>query len=313
MKKIYKLFFLTVLFIVLCPVSSCKSSVIEDASVKSVILSSSRLTRVKGQTSRLTVKILPEDAHVIQSEWTADNSNVKIDQEGNLTALEVGSSVVTFTADGISASCHIEIVPDEIPVEKVEIVPSSMTVNYQKYAQLDYGLTPKNATDERVTWTSEDESVVTVDQTGRIQGIALGSTYVTVTATNGKTAKCNVTVVGKRVEELVLYYTGQELNVGEMECQYIKSILPSDVSDKTINWTSQDEDVVTVEWSDEMQYAILKGVGEGFANVLASPVTNPDIVEYTWVTVAPKTDVPYRIGRDWVLVIVSSFQMNRRL
>ena len=160
---------------------------------------------------------------------------------------------------------------------------------------------PKDATDKTVIWKSENENIVKVDQTGRIQGIGLGTANVTVTTTNGKVGKCEVTVIGKVVESLALVYSGMELAIGEMEYQYIDEILPADASDKRMNWTSTDEKSVKVGWDEEGQRAIFTATGEGDAYIWATANSNSEVKEYTWVEVRDRKGIPFRFGWDWVL------------
>lgn len=291
-----------VLFTAIGVFTSCEeTNEVSKIKVESVILGSTELNMVKGETSKLNVKILPANAEVEKTRWSVDNNNVTVDEEGNITAKEVGTSIVTYNADDVFASCQVNILSDVILPETVKIIPASIEVNYEKYEQLDYGIMPKDATDKTVTWKSENENIVKVDQTGRIQGVGLGKANVTVTTTNGKVGKCEVAVIGKVVESLALMYSGMEFGIGDMDYQFIDEILPADASDKKINWSSTDEKVVKVEWDEEGQRALFTAVGVGKAYIWAVANSNPEVKESTWIEVSEPTGVPFSFGFDWIL------------
>ena len=60
--------------------------------------------------------------------------------------------------------------------------------------QLTATVSPDNATDKSVTWTSANETIATVDATGKVTALKAGSTDITATTANGKSASCRITV-----------------------------------------------------------------------------------------------------------------------
>ena len=85
-----------------------------------------------------------------------------------------------------------EIRPIEITMElaDVELTEGESTT-------LKAIITPENATDKKVTWSSSDEAVATVDATGLVTALKTGTTTITATTSNGLTASCTVTVKAK--------------------------------------------------------------------------------------------------------------------
>lgn len=279
--------------------SSCEDVKIK---VQKIILSSSEISMVKGTTTVLTAKIFPDDAEGGNAVWSADNSNVTVSQDGEITAVSVGESVVTYTVDGLSESCNVTVTADVVLPESVKIVPDKIEVRLGKTAYLEYGILPKNATDKSVTWSSDDEKIVTVTGNGEIKGLSIGNATITVTTGNGKTGTCAVSVTGKVVEDFDFVWSGLELSVGEMEYQYIDYILPEDADDKRLEWSSADESVATVEWLEKEQKAIITAVGEGYTHIWAKAVSNPEIKASTWVQVSENKGILFRFGWDWVLI-----------
>lgn len=82
----------------------------------------------------------------------------------------------------------------EIEVESVSIQSGDFVLKLNEIRKLEVTFNPANADDKRITWSTNDYSVVTVDQSGLVTGKSLGSATITVTTTNGKTDSITVTV-----------------------------------------------------------------------------------------------------------------------
>lgn len=80
-----------------------------------------------------------------------------------------------------------------VAVEKVEITSTETDVEVGKTITLTAKVSPENATDKTVTWTSADTAIATVDSTGKVKGVAAGTVKITAKA-GEKTAEVDVTV-----------------------------------------------------------------------------------------------------------------------
>ena len=101
------------------------------------------------------------------------------------------------------ANCNVcgyvrTVTPGNIPVSGVALNTTTATLEVGKTTTLTATVTPDNATDNRVTWTSSNENVATVDANGTVKALAAGTTAITATAADGsgKYATCTVTVTG---------------------------------------------------------------------------------------------------------------------
>ena len=82
-----------------------------------------------------------------------------------------------------------------VAVESVSLGSETLTLKTGKSGTLTATVLPENATDKSVTWSSDDETVATVDQNGKVIGVSVGTATITVkTKDGGKTADCEVTV-----------------------------------------------------------------------------------------------------------------------
>ena len=85
-----------------------------------------------------------------------------------------------------------------VPVTGVTLNKTAATLVVNHSEQLTVSVTPANATDQTVTWTSDNEAVVTVDNTGKVTAVGTGQAVITATTKDGSfSASCTVTVATK--------------------------------------------------------------------------------------------------------------------
>lgn len=164
--------------------------------VSGISVSSTNTTLIKGRTQQLSATVSPADATNKSYTWSSTNNAVAaVSESGLVTAVGGGSATISATtADGsFSAGCAVTVT---VPVTGIDIADVSVTVNTGSTAQLAYTLTPADATNKTVTWTSGNTAVATVNSaTGVISPVAPGGTEITATtADGGFTDKCFVMV-----------------------------------------------------------------------------------------------------------------------
>ena len=217
--------------------------------VTSVSLNDTFIELEEGASHRLNAIISPEDAENQKVVWNSDNPSVVSVSEGLITAIKVGSATVTVTTEdgGKTATCDVTVVAKIYPVESVSLDKTSVELTEGDSTTLTATVTPDNATNRSVTWTSSDESVATVTE-GKVTAVKAGSATVTVTTEDGgKTAICDVTVVAKiySVESVSLDKTSVELIEGEV-ISLTATVTPDNATNRSVTWTSSDESVATV-------------------------------------------------------------------
>lgn len=163
--------------------------------VSKVTVSPTNLTLNIGDTQRLELTILPEEAEDTKASWSSSNTQVvTISQDGIVTAVSEGNAVITVSAGGKSATCTITVMKDVIEVESVEVSPATLVFEeIGETYQLTANVIPADATDAAIEWISSDEAVVTVTEEGLVTAMANGNATVTAVA-GGKSAACEVTV-----------------------------------------------------------------------------------------------------------------------
>ena len=174
-----------------------------------------------------------------------------MDDTGLVTPVANGTAQITVTTNdgGFSASVPVTVdvfVPT--PVTGVTLDQAALTFTDWNAQQLTATVSPDNADDKSVAWTSSDESVATVDDTGLVTPVANGTAQITVTtedggytATAAVQVKIPVSVTGVVLDKTELTFTEKTPQ------QLTAAVTPEDADNKTVFWKSSDENVVTVE------------------------------------------------------------------
>ena len=193
MKKI--LFAVFGIAIAIACVSSCKQVEPPFVETTGVSVTTSTLSIYPGDFVKIETSITPSDATSTYKHWTSSDTKVAtVDSWGRVYGVAPGKCVITVTTDsgGYTASCNVTVNP--INETGVTLDPTELAVYYDEFGTITATVEPSNASYKTVTWTSEDESVATVDDAGKVKGVGLGTTNIVATTKNGKTAKCKVTV-----------------------------------------------------------------------------------------------------------------------
>jgi len=153
---------------------------------------------LEGNTVDLDETISPSNATNQNVSWSSDDTNVAtVDANGVVTATGVGTATITVTTEDGQYTDDCDITVDPISVTSVSIdnCPSNdLEVNDD--VDLEYTINPSNATDQSVSWSSDNTSVATVDANGLVTAVAAGSATITVITNDGNlTDDCDITVV----------------------------------------------------------------------------------------------------------------------
>ena len=182
------------------PTSQSSTSVIPSVvSVTGVEVSLEDMYISLNSTQSVTATIAPSNATNKNVTWTLDNNSyVSITPNGlscSVTANAVGESVLTVTTnDGsFTATCNVHVLEDLPEPESVSLNFTSMGMEVGEQRTLKATLVPSNASTQGIVWDSSDKSVATVTN-GTVNAVGAGTTTISVTTYNGKTATCEVTV-----------------------------------------------------------------------------------------------------------------------
>lgn len=172
-----------------------------DVAVTEVKITSTVTEVTVGKTITLTAEVLPADATNKTVTWTSSDNTVATVKDGVVTGVKAGETTITASAGGKNATVKVTVKAaatsggetTTIAVTEVKITSTVKEVTAGEIITLTAEVSPADATDKTVTWTSSNESVATVDSTGKVTGVAAGTATITAKA-GEKTAAVDVTV-----------------------------------------------------------------------------------------------------------------------
>ena len=176
--------------------ASCVVTVIP-IPVSGVTLNKSTTGMLVGGTETLTATIMPTNAANKSVSWSSSNSAVAtVSNNGVVTGASVGTAVITVTTSdgGKTASCEVTVSAVVVNVTGVSLNKTAATIAVDDVITLTAIVTPANATNQNVTWSSSNSSIAAVSNNGVVTGVSSGTATITVTAYGGKTSSCLVKV-----------------------------------------------------------------------------------------------------------------------
>ena len=162
--------------------------------VTSVSVSPSSLSLHPGDTYTLSATVRPSNATNKTVYWSCSSAYISVSGgkvKVSSSSGAVGNYTITATCDGKVGYCYLDVTA--IAVTGVSVSPSSVSVEKGSTTTLTATVSPSNATNKNVKWSSSNTSIATVSSSGVVTGKAKGSCTITATC-GGKSATCSVTV-----------------------------------------------------------------------------------------------------------------------
>ena len=220
--------------------------VTQDIHATSVSLDITEKTAERYDDFQLTATIAPlnfTDAVV----WTSSNEEVAtVSDTGYVEICGVGTAVITVTAGNVKAACKITV-PQLI--DWIEFDEDEIELKAGETYQLKPYISPSDATNKKLKYTSSDTKVAEVSASGLVTAKSEGEAKIRAAATDGSDeyAVCYVTVTGKaKVTGITLDRTSAEVKRGEKLTLNV-TVSPSYASNKKVVWKSANTKIATVD------------------------------------------------------------------
>ena len=220
--------------------------VTQDIHATSVSLDITEKTAEHYDDFQLTATIAPlnfTDAVV----WTSSNEEVAaVSDTGYVEICGVGTAVITVTAGNVKAACKITV-PQLI--DWIEFDEDEIELKAGETYQLKPYISPSDATNKKLKYTSSDTKVAEVSASGLVTARSEGEAKIRAAATDGSDeyAVCYVTVTGKaKVTGITLDRTSAEVKRGEKLTLNV-TVSPSYASNKKVVWKSANTKIATVD------------------------------------------------------------------
>jgi len=203
-------------------------------------------------------------------DWTweiGDDSIASVDANGVITGIKGGNTIVTLTsADGkFSAKCPVTV---NQPLKAIKMDDIALETNGHTSETVAYTLEPADTTEDDVTLSVADESIAKLEG-NKLVAVSDGATKITATSGIVKTS-AKVTVTTK-VEQITLNKTEGVLTVGN-SVTVTATVTPDNATNATVNWTSSDEKVATVDSNGKVT-----AVAAGNATIKATSESDGDV------------------------------------
>ena len=169
--------------------------------VTDITLNSNSVSLQVGETKQLSASISPSNATDKSVKWYSSNTSIAdVSSSGIVTAKSAGSATITCKANdgsGVQATCAVTVsAPDPVKVTDISLNSTMASLSVGETMYLFATVSPSNATDNSVNWSSSNSSVVSVSSSGLVTANAVGSATITCKANDGSgvQATCTVTV-----------------------------------------------------------------------------------------------------------------------
>jgi surface protein len=239
--------------------------------VSGVTISRNKLTLKCGEQGTLSATVEPYDAENKAVVWSSsDESVATVDENGTITTLKIGTAdIVATTVDGgLTATCNLTVVTPN--VTGITLSQEALTVKRGETATLSATVEPFDAENKSVTWNSSDKTVATVNKSGNITTLKVGTTVITATTVDGGfTATCNLTVTAPDVSGVNLSQNEMTLKRGET-ATLTATVEPYDAENKSVIWSSSDETVAAVDGNGKISTLKIGETAQATATVSPS-------------------------------------------
>lgn len=197
-----------------------------------------------------------------------------------VTQTQLDNAVISaggFTVKNLSTSEISEILSAifVVPVESIVASTNHLSINVGETRQITYTIIPANATDKTVTYSSSDNSKVSVDQLGNIRALEEGDVLITITCSNGVSTDCQVVV--SAVSEVVAV-TGISLNKTNVNMHtgdtltLKATISPANATNKSVKWESSAPTVASID-----NNGVVTALSDGSATITCTSVSNASV------------------------------------
>ena len=263
-------------------------------------------TLVHTDSLKLEVTVAPEQADNQKLEWSSDNPDVAtVDTAGVVKAVSVGTAKITAkTTDGsnLSASTTVHVTP--LKVSSLSLA-DEFTLVHTDSLKLEVTVSPEQADNKKLVWSSDNPDVATVDTAGVVTAVSVGTAKITAKATDGSdvSASTTVHVTPLKVSSLSL---ANEFTLVHTDSLKLKvTVSPEQADNQKLVWSSDNPDVATVDTA-----GVVTAVSVGTAKITAKTTDGSDISATTTVHVTPLKVSSLSLANEFTLVHTDSLKLE---
>ena len=227
-------------------------------------VTASNITIKEGQTASIAVTIEPTGASTRNVTYKSSNENVATVSNGTVTGVSAGKATITIkTKNGHEETFEVTVI--ESNLTKITLNPTTLNfiVGDTASKKISATLEPADAMNRKITWTSTNTNVATVNDKGEVTAVGKGTCEVKATSDKNASVygSCSVTVSEIEVESISLDKQTLKVGPGKTSEALKVTFTPANATNKTITWKSNTTTIATV--SDGK----VTGIKEGTATI----------------------------------------------
>ena len=253
-----------------------------------------------GQTAQITAELRPDDATLRGAAYESRRPEVAtVDENGVVTGVSRGSATIRVRSEDGYAQTSVTVQVRQ-PAEAIELELPKSTLPEGKTATVKATVLPKDTNNKKLTWTSSDERIATVNREGRVKGVQPGT--VTITAASAEvpevTGSIDVQVV-RLARSAAFAQKEYDVILGQT-AQLAVAVSPEDTTDKSVTYKSNNPKKVSVD-----ENGVVTALAAGKATITATTADGSRRQATTVVKViVPVTGVRFdtpdaRVGVDY--------------
>ena len=280
--------------------AKCKVTVTRKTiDVQSITLDKQTLSIKVGGNYTFAATVLPEDATDKSLSWYSGNTDIAmVDNKGKIVGVAPGEVIITATSvqnSSVKASCTVTVSSETVSATGISLSQETGNLEVGAKLQLSAQVMPENATDQRVRWSTADESIAVVSESGLVTGIKAGTVDITATSYDGGySAKCVITVMDNQITSVSIVGASSK----PIEIEYGSTIKvqanvePADASNQKLVWIVSDGDVAYVNSVNQEELwaeLLFEGYSGGEVTLTVSSEAYPDVktTQKYYVSVKP--------------------------
>ena len=206
---------------------------VPETQIEKINVKIDKTTINKGETIKLNVEILPEDAKNHEVIYSSNNNNIaQVDGSGNITGIKSGKATITVKAkeNNVSSSVNITVYT---PVSDVILQEDEIYLQKEEEITIKPIILPADASNKNISFKSLDTNVVTVTNNGLIKAIEEGTTTIEVKTEEGKiTKQVKIIVLGQLEDADIKFSEELKINNNIISGWNTKKLSVSDIKEK---------------------------------------------------------------------------------
>lgn len=285
--------------------------------VQTMIFAEPSVSIVKTEDKTITLTLNSEEVDNKNMVWTSSdesvatvvqNMNAVYPLEAIVVAHKVGKATIKAEAQdgsGMSATCEVEVTP--LMASDISLLSASVVKTIP--TQLEANVSPTEADNKKLKWTSLTPDIATVTEDGTMTGLKMGTAKVKAETTDGSNLSVvfEVQVLGLSVSTISLPAESSIIKTESMKLEY--SILPLASDNQKLKWSSNATDIVSVDEST----GVITAHKVGDAIITATATDGSDISASTKIHVTPLKISQIEMSKEMSLLHSLSKQIEVKI